>query len=200
MERLLEARDAIYAQFHASSAGRAHFFLDENAEDYAAYYTAMYLIQDTGEAVYMHAKQGFAASSMAAYIEFWGVMQAIQIQQDAIGELYGAIVGRKARPTAGPGWKTLRNFRNLVAGHPANRSHGVSATQRAFMGRHRHSYEHLTYEVFDATAARTAPPAAGPLRGISHPVVDLRQKITDYESEAVSILGTVLSSMRARWP
>lgn len=200
MERLLNAREAIYAQFHGSSAGPAHFFLDQNAEAYAAYYTAMYLIQDTGDAIYTHARQGFAASSMAAYIEFWGVMQATQIQQDAIVELHGAIVGPRPRLSPGQGWRKLRDFRNLVAGHPANRSHGVPATQRAFMGRNRHTYEHLTYEVFDAAAARQASSSAGPFLGTSHPVVDLRQMISDYESEAVPILGTVLSSLRARWP
>ena len=200
MERLLNAREAIYAQFHGSSAGPAHFFLDQNAGDYAAYYTAMYLIQDTGEAIYTHAKQGFATSSMAAYIEFWGVMQATQIQQDAIVELHRAIVGPQPRLSLGPGWRKLRDFRNLVAGHPANRSHGVSATQRAFMGRTPYRYDRLSYEMFDAAAARSPSPAAGPIPGISHPVVDLRQMISDYESEAVPILGTVLSTLRARWP
>lgn len=200
MERLLNAREAIYAQFHGSSAGPAHFFLDQNAEAYAAYYTAMYLIQDTGEAIYTHAQQGFAASSMAAYIEFWGVMQATQIQQDAIIELHGTVVGQQPGLSRGPGWKTLRNFRNLVAGHPANRSHGVPATQRAFMGRTVYRYDHLTYEMFDAAVARNPPRATSILGASSHHVVDLRQMIHDYESEAVPILGAVLASLRARWP
>jgi hypothetical protein len=200
MDGLLGVREAIYSQFHASSAGPAHFFLDSNAEDYAAYYTAMYLIQDTAEAIYTHAKKGFATSSMAAYIEFWGVMQATQIQQDAIVELHRAVLGPRTTLSLGPGWKTLRDFRNLVAGHPANRSYDVPATQRAFMGRNPYRYEHLTYEKFDAAAARKPLPTAGPFHGITNPVVDLRQMISDYESEAVSILGTVLASLRARWP
>jgi len=200
MERLLLAREAIYQRFHASSAGPAHFFLDQNADEYAGYYTAMYLIQDTGEAIYTHAKQGFAASSMAAYIEFWGVMQATQIQQDAIKELHRAVVGPQTQLPFGPGWRGLRDFRNLVAGHPANRSHGVPATQRAFMGRTPYRYERLTYEKFDAAAARKPSATAGFFPGISNPVVDLRQMISNYETEAVAILRTVLSSMRARWP
>jgi hypothetical protein len=200
MERLLNARASIDAQFHGSSAGPAHFFLDQNADDYAAYYTSMYLIQDTGEAIYTHAKQGFAASTMAAYIEFWGVMQATQIQQDAIIELHGTVVGQQPGLSRGPGWNGLRDFRNLVAGHPANRSRGVPATQRAFMGRTLYRYDHLTYEMFDAAVAGNPPRATGVLGPTSHHGVDLRQMIHDYESEAVAILGTVLGSLRARWP
>ncbi len=93
-------------------------FFRQNADAYAAYYTAMYLIQDTGEAIYTHARQGFAASSMAAYIEFWGVMQATQIQQDAIVELHRTIVGPQPRLSKA-GMEEARDFRNLVAGHPA---------------------------------------------------------------------------------
>ena len=51
----------------------------------------MYLIQDTGELVQSHMKHGFSSDPWLAYIEFWGVMQAIFIQQDAINEFYEAM-------------------------------------------------------------------------------------------------------------
>jgi hypothetical protein len=49
MNQILAARSKIYAQFHGSSAGAVHFFRAAHAEAYAAYCTAMYLFQDTGE-------------------------------------------------------------------------------------------------------------------------------------------------------
>lgn len=95
MDQILAARLKIYDQFHGSAAGTEHFFKDEHAGAYAAYYTAMYLIQDTGESVWAHMKRGFSSDPHIAYIEFWGVMQAIFIQQDAISELYEAVIGSK---------------------------------------------------------------------------------------------------------
>src|SRR5208283_2330368 len=76
MNRILAVRSKIYDQFHGSKAGPEHFFKDENAEAFAAYYTSMYLIQDTGESVAAHMKRGFSSDPWSAYIEFWGVMQA----------------------------------------------------------------------------------------------------------------------------
>jgi len=54
----------------------------------------MYLLQDTSESLYVHRIKGFANDPHEAYIEFWGVMQAIFIQQDAISELYEAVTSK----------------------------------------------------------------------------------------------------------
>jgi hypothetical protein len=62
---------------------------------------------------------GFSRDPMRAYIEFWGVMQAIAIQQDAICELHKAVVGsRPDKDQIGPTWKDLKEKRNQCAGHP----------------------------------------------------------------------------------
>ncbi len=58
--------------------------LFKNEEIYSAYYISMYLIQDTYGAILAHQKKGFSEEPLLAYIEFWGVMQAIVIQQDSI--------------------------------------------------------------------------------------------------------------------
>ena len=92
MKKILATRGQIYDQFHGSQAGPAHFFLNENADAYAQYYTSMYLIQDTGEAAWTHMEGDFSKDPMRAYLEFWGVMQAIEIQQDAIFQLHRAAV------------------------------------------------------------------------------------------------------------
>jgi hypothetical protein len=101
MDEVLAVRSKIYDQFQGSRAGPEHFFKDEHAEAFAAYYTAMYLIQDTGEAIAAHRSVGFSLDASLAYIEFWGVMQAIVIQQDAICELYKAVVGSELQTQKG---------------------------------------------------------------------------------------------------
>jgi hypothetical protein len=167
----------------------AYFYKDENADAYAAYYTSMYLIQDTGEAVYVHAQSGFSKDAMRSYLEFWGIMQATQIQQDAIFELYKTVAGKPPAIKELTAWKELREKRNLCAGHPANRSLGVAASQRTFMGRMPRNYRQIEYELWNADSSK-----------ITHPSFDLRVLLERYEVEASRLLLTVLDKMKSRWP
>jgi hypothetical protein len=189
MNKIQELRTAIYDQFQNSLAAQNFFALDENNDAFAAYYTSMFLIQDTSEAVYTHMARGFSPDPMLAYVEFWGVMQATDIQQDAIFQLHKAVIGNIPAIPKGSAWDKLRDTRHLCAGHPANRSYGVPAPQRTFMGRTFGNYDRITYEMYDAhTDTRT------------HPTFDLRQMINDYDIQAGDVLDSVLSAMRSRWP
>lgn len=191
MDQILAARSNIYDQFDGSNAGREHFFKEDNAEAYAAYYTGMYLIQDTGESVCSHMKRGFSSDWLLAYLEFWGVMQAIIIQQDAIKEVYKAVIGLELQIAGESEWLKLRDVRNLCAGHPAKRTKkGVPATQRTFMGRHFGGYDQIRYELWDARAPRQP----------SHPVTNLREMIKAYDAEGAQILNKVLCELATRWP
>lgn len=190
MDQILAVRSNIYDQFHGSNAGREHFFKDDHAEAYAAYYTAMYLIQDTGESVQSHMKRGFSSDPWLAYIEFWGVMQAIFIQQDAIKELYEAVIGSKPKIANESDWSKIRDVRNLCAGHPANRAKGVPATQRTFMGRGFGHYNQIRYELWDARAPRQP----------SHPAFNLSAMIKAYDAEGPQTLNTVLCALATKWP
>jgi hypothetical protein len=145
----------------------------------------MYLIQDTGDAVWTHMRQGFSPDSMRAYIEFWGVMQAIVIQQDAIRQLYEAVVHACPLIPADSAWKNLRAKRDLCAGHPANRSHRVPAPQRTFMSRNFGDYDCIKFVMYDEHT-----------RERSVPSFNLRRMILDYDTEASGILIDVLAKMR----
>jgi hypothetical protein len=188
MDQILAVRSKIYDQFHGSNAGPEHFFKDEHAEAYAAYYTSMYLIQDTGESVAVHMKRGFSSDPWSAYIEFWGVMQAIFIQQDAICGLHKAVVGSKPQIQRGSNWSEIRKIRNACAGHPAKRDLGVPATQRTFMGRNFGTYARIQYELWDA---ETKQP--------SHPAFNLEAMIKAYDAEAAIILNTVFDALKTKW-
>jgi hypothetical protein len=191
MMQLLSVRTGIYDQFQGSSAGKAFFFRPENADAYAAYYTSMYLIQDTGEAIFVHMAKDFSADPMQAYLEFWGVMQAINIQQDAILQMHKAVVGSARKIRLGKAWRELRNVRHACAGHPASRTHGVpgGGPQRTFMGRSFGNYNVIRYELWDAITEKSR-----------YPVINLRQMINDYDAEASAVLNDVLSTMKSKWP
>lgn len=192
MDRLLSVRRDIYDHFHASNIRTDLFLASGNRDRFAQYETAMLLMQDTGEALWTHMRRDVSTSPMAAYIEFWGVMQAVIIQQDSLVELAVALGAPK--PSTGPAWEAIRDFRNLLAGHPANKisgrkSPGAKAPLRAFLGRQHKSYQELTYELWDAGAEQT-----------THPQVNLGAMIAAYEVEAAEHLSALLDHMRRSWP
>lgn len=188
MERFLEVREAIYNHFHGSSAGPDFFFKSENRDRYAAYYTSMYLLQDAGEALCHHRLKGFSKAPLQAYLEFWGIMQALIIQQDAICELYQAVTGNKLCIGKDSAWNLLRNLRNQSAGHPAKRDRNAPLT-RTFMGRNFGDYTAVTMEIWNAeTDSRT------------HPRINLAAMIDAYEKEAAGYLQEILAVMQEQWP
>lgn len=192
MDRLLRVRSAIYDHFHASRIREDYFLQPGRRDRFAQYETAMLLLQDTGEALWTHRRREFSPSVMMAYIEFWGVVQAVIIQQDALVEL-AASVGAPA-VSRGVAWKDIRDFRNLLVGHPANKTsgsktQGCKGTMRSFMGRQEKTYSELTYELWDGGAQK-----------VSHPRVDLGKMIDAYEAEAAGHLEAVLGHLRREWP
>lgn len=199
MERIAEIRSRIYDYFHGSAACQDYFFDSPQEERYAAYYTSMYLLQDTTESLLRHREKGFSADPLESYIEFWGIMQAIIIQQDSILELHEAITGSKSNSNLPTSWKELRLLRNTCAGHPAKRNLPKSKPlTRTFMGRSFGGYSSLTYEKWEKPDPDRI--TTSPLDNISHPKVNLAEIIETYEGEAASKMGKILKYMETKWP
>jgi len=188
MEQIATQRAAIYNYFHGSASCGQFFFAAAQEERYAAYYTSMYLLQDTTESLMVHRAKGFSLDPFEAYIEFWGVLQALFIQQDAIAELHEAVTGSPLKTGNLSSWRSLRTLRNICAGHPAKRDLPKTyPLSRTFMGRQFGNYSAVTYEQRQSGS-------------IKHQVVDLGVLVDSYATEAESQLAAVLQSMRAQWP
>lgn len=195
MNQLLILRDQIHDYFEGNEDCQAFFRGPDKKDTYAAYYTSKYLIQDTCEAMMAHRHAGFSSSHSIAYLEFWGIMQAIIVQQDAIRELHKAIIGTYPKPNYQSSWHELRKLRNVCAGHPANldRDAGKKApSKRTFMGRGFGNYDSITYEVWDASTPS--------LKWPDHPKVELGKMIDSYAAEATELLQEILNKMKCKWP
>jgi hypothetical protein len=189
MRRIGDLRQEIYDYFHNNGTCQQFFFDAAQEERYAAYYTSMYLIQDTSESLLVHCARGFSADPHAAYIEFWGVMQALIIQQDSISELYKAVTAVQLDTRALNSWQAVRTLRNTCAGHPAKKNRPKnSPLTRTFMGRRFGGYRAITYEQWQTQG------------GVSHPTVKLDALIDAYANEAGIKLAEVLQSMKQQWP
>lgn len=199
MKKIEEIRENIYDYFHGNESCQNFFFDDAQEDRYAAYYTSMYLLQDTTESLVVHRNRGFSNDPHEAYIEFWGIMQAIVIQQDSILELYEAVTGSKHNSNLLTSWQELRYLRNSCAGHPAKRDRPTSKPlTRTFMGRNFGGYSSLTYEKWEKPKAKV--PSSSPLANISHPQVKLGNLIDSYEKEASEMMTKILKYMEGEWP
>ena len=199
MENLVKVREQIYNYFHSNESCQNFFFDDAQEEKYAAYYTSMYLLMDTTESLFVHRQKGFSEDPHEAYIEFWGIMQAIIIQQDSIRELHEAVTESELDTRQLPSWQKLRALRNTCAGHPAKRAQPKSKPlTRTFMGRNFGGYSSLTYEKWEKPKSKSS--SKFPLENISHPHVKLGNLIDDYEKEASDIMSKILKFMESEWP
>jgi hypothetical protein len=73
----------------------------------------------------------------ARYFEYHGILQAVYIQQDAVGALYRLFFGTSQDRKNAPNWNRMRDLRNDTAGHPVGR--------RRFLNRTAVGYDKVTY-------------------------------------------------------
>lgn len=189
MYAVLARRSDIYEFFHASATCQSHFFAPSHEVEFTAYTHSMYLLQDTTESLWAHRQKGFAGDPHRAYLELWGLMQAVIIQQDAIKEVFAVVLGRLLDSRQLTKWHELRQLRNLCAGHPARRDpRGTLPLARCFMARGFGGYERFQYEQWEQGV------------GTTYPSINLGQLLDEYAVEATGALTEVLAAMRHQWP
>lgn len=185
MDGVIALRCEIYDHFQASQACRDYFLNSASSDQYQSYYIAMYLLQDSSESLWTHRQVGFNKDPMMAYIEFWGIMQAANIQQDALTQLHQVICERTFDYSQLQAWQKLRRLRIECAGHPTGTWPPVV---RSFMGRHFGDYNTLRYERREVGQSAT------------HPSIKLGKLFDAYATEVESEISKILAHMRRRWP
>jgi hypothetical protein len=144
-------RNKISDLWHAEVASwqYAENFGFETNDRYWAFCAAKDWIQDTGEALVVHRRRGFSDDPFLAYLEFWGILQAVVVQQDAIAGLQYAFRGsdEKILKTEGTAWKKLRDLRNLAVGHPTDKRASGNSVMRCVSGREGKSYERIPLRI-----------------------------------------------------
>jgi hypothetical protein len=183
MQFSLNARQKITNHIQGWSA-IPQALLDDD-DRYAALYTSNYLIADTAESIGYLTQSSFSANSHSAYLEFWGLMQAIIILQDSVEELYKATYN-KALPMrpCNSAWLELRKLRNELAGHPANRSNGA---KRSFLGRNFGALNAVKYEQYSKGV-------------VSSPSINFSFLIKRFDREAALILLCIFRKISTLWP
>ena len=189
MKKIEQLRGKIYNHFHNSTSCANYFLDDSHSDDYAAYYTAMYLLQDSTEGLSVHRIKGFNTNPLLAYIEIWGVLQAVIIQQDSIKTLYEILTQNEISIPQNSSWKKVRSLRNLCGGHPVGKKGPLGKQERAFMGRCPSTYDKLSIEVWSEAKRKT-----------EFREINLGKLIDEYAAEAANYLQDIIAVLPTKWP
>jgi hypothetical protein len=188
MKNFLDVRKKIY-EFECENDYLLN--LPDDTDTFDIYCVLKDLLQDTGEAIGCHMQRGFSDSPMLAYIEFWGIMQAIIIQQDAIMEFYVLLFDKQSKNDkstelrkSNASWFKLRDMRNSCSGHPANQG---SSLTRTSMGRGAYFIN------YDLARCTSYPRGEAPFEEYK-----LIEMILEYEGEAVEVLKLILTEMKSK--
>lgn len=120
MNKILTAREKIYG--HINDFSKCGWQETCSDTDFEKYCVAKDTIQDTAEGLLAHRKHGFVDDVYRRYIEYYGVLQAVYMQQDAIEAIFNLFMTPEKIDFAGlPRWGKLRDLRNDTVGHPVGR-------------------------------------------------------------------------------
>jgi hypothetical protein len=102
---------ALYRQYFSADTDR-----------WSRFCVAIDTLEDTLLAIEAFVMNDPGHTHQEQYLRFYGLMQAVYIQEDAISELWTIVMESKLeKPDDDSGWMTIRNIRNHSAGHPVDR-------------------------------------------------------------------------------
>jgi len=160
-----------------------------SANQFKAFTVAKGWLQDTAEALLHHRRRGCDADHHQGYIELYGVLQAVFIQQDALSEMHFAITGQRKsfeRNGAVNSMK-LRDLRNILVGHPTLKDHNTQGKLvRSVIPRQAMTYAAIQYALDEDDQH-------------SHLTINLGALLDAYDTEAAAILWPLLDLLKARF-
>lgn len=170
MNNILNARRKIVDYIESNPA-----WIDACSDKkFEKYCVAKDTIQDTAEALQSH--NSFSNDTGKRYLEYYGILQSVYLQQDAIMVLFNLFAPKKFDDKYPLNWEKLRDLRNNTVGHPVGRK-----TEPTRLNRNIISYSCVNYQ-------------RHPNRNYSSwkdKNINLGKLITGYEKEASKILNSV---------
>lgn len=181
MNKILEAHGQIYDHIQDFSSCGWHECCSRI--DFERYCVAKDTVQDTAEAVMSHRAKGFTDNVYLRYVEYYGVLQAIYMQQDAIQALFELFMAPDRINYSGlPNWQTLRDLRNDTVGHPVGKLKRLNRNQIA--------YDCVNYQWFTKDKQSS----------FKSENIDLGAVLDGYNCEAGGVLQSIWTRLEAECP
>jgi len=176
MNKTLTSRNNIYD--HITGSAVCTWDKSCTPKNFETYCIAKDTIQDTAEALLAHRKKDFVDDVFLRYIEYYGVLQAVYMQQDAIQALYNLFMKPEKLFTVNLiHWEKLRGLRNDTVGHPVVR---LKRLNRSMI-----SYDRVDY-LWRSHKKK---------KSLESDSVDLRELLDSYDSEASCVLDCIFQHL-----
>jgi len=119
--------------------------LMENPSQWSQLCSAMDIVEDTSMAVRSYSSQQDTRDKGTLYLQTYGLLQALVMQQDAVFDLCKVLGSPRAKAEF-PGLATVRTARVSVAGHPTKRQRdGAGPHGLVQMSLHREGFEVMSF-------------------------------------------------------
>ena len=162
-------------------------YVAPDTDRWSKFCVAMDILEDTLLAIGAYLDGGLGHSEEERYLRFYGLMQAVYIQEDAIWALWEVVMETQfEKPDDDSGWMTIREIRNHSAGHPVAR--------RTFVVRMSLEQDRVSM-ITDDPQARTSTYGGG-----KHWGGQLNDLLAGYLRDANERLSAIAARVPVKWP
>ena len=178
MYKVMVNRDKIY-DLVDGAASNCKWTQVATHEQFEKYCISKDTIQDTSEAISAHEEKGFCSETSLRYIEYYGLLQAVYLQQDSILALHRLFGETKdLNLSECSGWNEIREMRNDTVGHPVGRRKRLNRNQISYDDVHYMDIKKENIESWESYH------------------VNLRKLLHRYGDEAAEVLGELHECIR----
>ncbi|HLE86584.1 MAG TPA: hypothetical protein VI727_02845 [Candidatus Brocadiaceae bacterium] len=150
---------------------------------------AMDTLGDSTSALTHFERTGIGSDIQEKYLLFYGMFQAIVLQQDAISNLYRIFHRYDLMNSPKSAWQEIRKLRNMATGHPLDKSGStLEGKLRIFVAQNSISITGFMMIVCEKKTAKTR---------IQH--VDFKTVCDKYKVEALGHLSKIEQVQKSDW-
>ncbi|KKP37306.1 hypothetical protein A2483_00030 [Candidatus Peregrinibacteria bacterium RIFOXYC2_FULL_33_13] len=120
---------------------------------------------------------------------FYGILQAIFLQQDAVKNLHKIFLNEKLEIHKMPNLNKIRNFRNKFTGHPLECKQDKTIYRSIIAPMTLSNHKNIILGSWDDTNKKAG-----------YETIDFKEIYKEYKQETKSILKKIIETMKKNWP
>jgi hypothetical protein len=163
------------------------YFKNHFLDEWIILCVSMDILGDTCLALEYYENSGLGDKDGEKYLNLYGLLQAIFLQQDAICQLFQIFMKSNLKPDANSEWMRIRYVRNLVAGHPIEKK-DKKGTKRCLISRA--TIQSDTFQLIVWKKEENKDEIED---------VELKSLFNKYKSESIKHLETIYQAQIKNW-
>lgn len=185
MHRIAELENSIRSFVNEHDLYGRYF--KHHLRDWQITTVSMDVLGDTSAALSSYEGIGFGTGDGDSYLQLYGTLQAVFLQQDSIRQLSRIFSSEAPTAACQSAWFEIRDIRNKVAGHPIDKD---LEGRKVSIFVSRVSITPKSFEIFIHDETLDTP---------QHQRVDFEGLYEKYKAEAVQLLQRIRAAQETGW-